>query len=159
MAIDLATEASKAPSYPNVRFNARERKVLESVKVYVDGAGVVVSDTAYAVSWNGVTGVAPSKNAVYDKVEALDAAKQNVLTMDQATTGTAGTVGQIAIPGMTATGAVVVTAAEALGNNIVISHVIAGTDLITVFVQDTNASGAAVELDAKKVNYIVISLS
>jgi hypothetical protein len=37
----------------------------------------VISDTAYAASWNGVTGVAPSKNAVYDKIEALDAAKAN----------------------------------------------------------------------------------
>jgi hypothetical protein len=30
-----------------------------------------VSDTAYAASWDGVTDVAPSKNAVYDKVELL----------------------------------------------------------------------------------------
>jgi hypothetical protein len=36
-----------------------------------------VSDTAYAGSWDGVTTVAPSKNAVYDKVEALAAAKQD----------------------------------------------------------------------------------
>lgn len=34
----------------------------------------VVSDAAYDSSWNGVTGVAPSKNAVYDKIEALAAA-------------------------------------------------------------------------------------
>jgi hypothetical protein len=32
-----------------------------------------VSDTAYGTSWNGVTDVAPSKNAVYDKIEALSA--------------------------------------------------------------------------------------
>ena len=29
----------------------------------------LVSDTAYGPGWNGVTGVAPSKNAVYDKME------------------------------------------------------------------------------------------
>lgn len=29
-----------------------------------------VSDTAYGASWNGTTTVAPSKNAVYDKIEA-----------------------------------------------------------------------------------------
>jgi hypothetical protein len=29
----------------------------------------VISDTAYASSWNGVTDVAPSKNAVYDEME------------------------------------------------------------------------------------------
>ena len=32
----------------------------------------VVNDTAYASSWNGVTWVAPSKNAVYDKINAMD---------------------------------------------------------------------------------------
>lgn len=35
-------------------------------------ADAKVSDTAYdATSWNGVTGVAPSKNAVRDKIEAV----------------------------------------------------------------------------------------
>jgi len=35
-----------------------------------------IDDTAYdATTWNGVTGKAPSKNAVRDKIEALDAAK------------------------------------------------------------------------------------
>ena len=31
-----------------------------------------VSDEAYAASWNGVTGIAPSKNALYDKISAMD---------------------------------------------------------------------------------------
>lgn len=31
-----------------------------------------VSDTAYASSWNGVTTTAPSQNAVYDKISAMD---------------------------------------------------------------------------------------
>ena len=31
-----------------------------------------VSDTAYASSWNWVTSTAPSKNAVYDKISAMD---------------------------------------------------------------------------------------
>lgn len=31
----------------------------------------LVSDTAYGSGWNGVTDVAPSKNAVYDKIETL----------------------------------------------------------------------------------------
>lgn len=34
-------------------------------------ASSVVSNTAYGVSWSGVTDVAPSKNAVYNKIEAL----------------------------------------------------------------------------------------
>jgi hypothetical protein len=33
-----------------------------------------VDDTAYAGSWDGVTDQAPSKNAVYDKIESLDGA-------------------------------------------------------------------------------------
>ena len=35
------------------------------------GGGGSVSDTAYASSWDGVTTDAPSKNAVYDKIESL----------------------------------------------------------------------------------------
>lgn len=42
-----------------------------TVKFEPGSAGGSVSDTAYAGSWNGVTDVAPSKNAVYDKIEAL----------------------------------------------------------------------------------------
>jgi hypothetical protein len=38
-----------------------------AAKAYADGR---VSDTAYAGSWDGVTGIAPSKNAVYDAVQA-----------------------------------------------------------------------------------------
>lgn len=34
-------------------------------------APIVVSDTAYGSSWNGVTTIAPSKNAVYDKIETM----------------------------------------------------------------------------------------
>ena len=33
-----------------------------------------VSDTAYASSWNGVTTIAPSKNAIYDKIYTMDSA-------------------------------------------------------------------------------------
>lgn len=31
----------------------------------------VISDTAYDSGWNGVTGVAPSKNAVYDQIQTM----------------------------------------------------------------------------------------
>uniref|UniRef100_A0A6M3XY96 Uncharacterized protein n=1 Tax=viral metagenome TaxID=1070528 RepID=A0A6M3XY96_9ZZZZ len=34
-------------------------------------SGVNVSDVAYAATWDGVAGVAPSKNAVYDKMEIM----------------------------------------------------------------------------------------
>jgi len=34
---------------------------------------LAISDTAYESSWDGVTGVAPSKNAVYDKIQLISA--------------------------------------------------------------------------------------
>ena len=44
-----------------------------ATKKYVDDTAYwKVSDTAYASSWNWVTTVAPSKNAVYDKISAMD---------------------------------------------------------------------------------------
>jgi hypothetical protein len=44
-----------------------------ATKKYVDDnvSGGLISDTAYGVGWDGVTTIAPSKNAVYDKIEAL----------------------------------------------------------------------------------------
>ena len=36
------------------------------------GGWASVSDTPYWPSWNGVTNVAPSKNAIYDKIESMD---------------------------------------------------------------------------------------
>ena len=36
-----------------------------------EARAAAVSDTAYAASWNGVTTIAPSKNAVYDKIQTL----------------------------------------------------------------------------------------
>lgn len=38
------------------------------------GASASISDDAYGVGWDGVTDVAPSKNAVYDKIETISAA-------------------------------------------------------------------------------------
>jgi len=41
------------------------------VVVYIPGVGAAVSDDAYSDSWDDVTDVAPSKNAIYDKIETL----------------------------------------------------------------------------------------
>ena len=38
--------------------------------VALGGSGSV-DDTAYGISWDGVTGVAPSKNTIYDKIETV----------------------------------------------------------------------------------------
>lgn len=44
-------------------------------KIAVEGVTLLdttnISDTAYASSWDGVTTIAPSKNAVYDKIQTL----------------------------------------------------------------------------------------
>jgi hypothetical protein len=85
------------------------------------------------------------------------ASKQDTLVMAQGTTATGGDAGKITISGMTASGVVVCTPAESLGTNIVLSHVVAGSGIITVYAQDTNASGAAAAIAGKKINYIVIS--
>jgi hypothetical protein len=47
------------------------RSSTTGVLSYVDPAtfGVAASDTAYAGTWDGVTTIAPSKNAVYDEME------------------------------------------------------------------------------------------
>jgi hypothetical protein len=50
----------------------------KAIKTYVDDYLVTavagsVSDDAYAAGWNGVVSIAPSKNAVYDKIESIDA--------------------------------------------------------------------------------------
>ena len=58
------------------------------IKSYVDtqvseATAWAVSDTAYWSSWDWVTGIAPSKNAVYDKLNAMDttiAWKQNTIS-------------------------------------------------------------------------------
>lgn len=62
-------------------------KVLTATKIYFDNAysnpssfsASVVSNTAYdATSWNGVTTIAPSKDAVRDKIESLDSGKADL---------------------------------------------------------------------------------
>lgn len=50
-------------------------------KRYTDAEAraAAVSDAAYAAGWDGVTTIAPSKNAVYDKIETLGAATKEVI--------------------------------------------------------------------------------
>lgn len=44
---------------------------VAQVQTLLGIGGATVSDTAYGTSWDGVTDVAPSKNAVYDEMELL----------------------------------------------------------------------------------------
>lgn len=54
-------------------------------------ADAKVSDTAYSSGWDGVTTIAPSKNAVYDKIETLvtgpSSATDNAIARFDSTTG------------------------------------------------------------------------
>jgi hypothetical protein len=59
---DLQLEAGYALYFDGV--DAKVRDINGGIV-----SGLNVSDTAYAASWDGVTGVAPSKNAVYDQME------------------------------------------------------------------------------------------
>lgn len=72
-------------SMSNTSKNGVQNRVI---KDYVDeqiseATAGAVSDIAYASSWNWVTGIAPSKNAVYDKISTMDTAisgKQNTIS-------------------------------------------------------------------------------
>lgn len=46
-----------------------------------------VSDAAYSASWNGITTIAPSKNAVYDKIQKLDRILYKVIGVGNVGTG------------------------------------------------------------------------
>lgn len=55
----LAVEAAAAGSYPYLRFNQRERKLLESVKVYVDASVGTLPPGSVALA-DLSSGIAPS---------------------------------------------------------------------------------------------------
>lgn len=61
----------------------------KATKTYVDGK---VSDTAYGVGWNGDTTTAPSKNAVYDKIETLGGTSPFTLEATGEVTGSAAAI-------------------------------------------------------------------
>lgn len=95
---------------------------------------------------------------VLEVVKTAIDAKIHPVAAAQATTATGADAGKITIAGMTSSGVVIVSAAESLGTEVVLSHVIAGSGIITVYAKDTSATGAATAISAKKINYLVISL-
>lgn len=72
-----ANNLSDLDSIPTARTNLGLGTAAQQNTSAFDAAGAaaaVVSDTAYnASSWDGVTGIAPSKNAVRDKIVTMDA--------------------------------------------------------------------------------------
>lgn len=68
---------SGTPALPNGTTATTQSAGDNSTKVATTAyANALVNDTAYAASWNGVTAISPSKNAVYDEIE-LRATKAN----------------------------------------------------------------------------------
>ena len=58
------------PATPSADTDAASKKYVDDqVSAATTGA---VSDTSYSSAWDWVTGIAPSKNAVYDKISAMD---------------------------------------------------------------------------------------
>ena len=51
----------------SMHFDGARLSILDASGAIV--TGVNISDTAYGSSWDGVTDIAPSKNAVYDQIE------------------------------------------------------------------------------------------
>jgi hypothetical protein len=176
MTIDLATEVASAPKYPGKRHNARERKVLETVKTYVD-AQVAAENTLVEDNDVNITPGAGIDNFVvqYDhsttkfiaaaiidnNIAANAAVATSKLAMGsvlKATTGTGADVGKVTVAGMTSAGSVVVTGLEALGTDIAFSHVVCGTGIVTVYGINVDTKAVA-GIDTKSVGILVVALS
>lgn len=73
--IDQFGSAATTISVSDLAYNATTwdgvTNVAPSQNAVRDKIQAMVSDTAYGVGWNGVTDVAPSQNAVYDKIETV----------------------------------------------------------------------------------------
>lgn len=83
---DLTTIAGLSPTNDDIiqrKAGAWTNRTMAQLKTDLG----LVSDTAYAGSWDGVTDVAPSKNAVWDKIESLSSGG---LTQAQVLTRTLG---------------------------------------------------------------------
>lgn len=65
----------------------------DHIFAFGQGSGTV-SDVAYAASWDGVTTIAPSKNAVYDKIETIVAATTLTIPITDQVTAISATAGK-----------------------------------------------------------------
>lgn len=64
---DVLTKTNTTAYTPNADYNPATKKYVDDN--IASATQWAVSDDAYSASWNGVTGIAPSKNAVYDEIE------------------------------------------------------------------------------------------
>lgn len=103
MAIDLAFEASQAPKYPALRFNMRERKLLESVKEYVD------AQAAAATGSHEVFAAGEFTTAGGDASEAITVAGALATDLALVTLKTAGSTPRTILTAASAAGQINVT--------------------------------------------------
>lgn len=71
--VDIIDSAVFPVDLSQVAFTGSYNDLVDAPNIEAAG----VSDAAYDASWDAVTDEAPSKNAVYDKLEALDTAKSD----------------------------------------------------------------------------------
>lgn len=67
-------ETGKAPNSNWAHDHAANASAHHARYTDAEAKAAAVSDAAYGADWDGVTNVAPSKNAVYDKLESLGGA-------------------------------------------------------------------------------------
>lgn len=114
-----------------------------------------LASTAICTGFSSGAGSVAGTDTVLQAINKLDgniALKKASSAFSSGTTGSSGTAGQIAIAGMTAAGAVLVTPLEDISAT-PFSYVICGTGLITIY--DTTDTA----ISSKKFGYAIISLT
>jgi len=51
---------------------ATKNAIYDKIELIIAGAGALISDAAYGIGWDAVTAIGASKNALYDKINAMD---------------------------------------------------------------------------------------
>jgi hypothetical protein len=151
--------ALNEPGVPSAIAGILLGDVIKALETAMASNPPEVSDVAYGAGWNGDVLHAPSKNAIYDKLETVIASIPTLPTMG---TGTTNGSGEIVIAGMTATGKIVVTPTADLGNDLVFSHVTCGVGKITISVKDASAVSPIAASAAGAgfaFSYVIIALS
>ena len=117
-------------------------------------AAVLATPITGFASGAGTVAATDTVLQAFNKLDGNIAAKQGVLTWNVATSDA---VGVISVPGMTATGSLIVVPLEEPGVNFAMSYVVPGAASAVVHCRNTN-SNADELLNAKKVGYIVVTV-
>ena len=66
------TQISTVSSGDLIRYKLNIDCTGSTISTVTETQETLISNTAYSSSWDGVTGIAPTKDAVYDKISAMD---------------------------------------------------------------------------------------